>query len=176
MNEVAINIFASLLTELVTVVTAILLKDDKRKVAIILTVGTVVAGIIAFSPQILQYIKYNQYSPETEERANGRGSTISEIPPIVKELAAISNVNLLLTKLNEYKKKGILAVGEKDNFENPDGFFVFVVDEKRIYGVFLFQNSFYIDVHTNNNFTDLPPEFKNKQQIWTIEPHKLVQQ
>lgn len=100
MNEVAINIFASLLTELVTVVTAILLKDDKRKVAIILTVGTVVAGIIAFSPQILQYIKYNQYSPETEQRTNGRGSTISEIPPIVKELAAISNVNLLLTKLN----------------------------------------------------------------------------
>lgn len=100
----------------------------------------------------------------------------TEAPKIIQELATISDVNILKSELKQYQKLGILAIGEKENFGNPDGFFVFIVDEARVYGTFLFQDNTFLDLRTNTNLVNLPGQLSNKQQIWVIESYKLVQE
>lgn len=112
----------------------------------------------------------HSFKPNTEVMTD-----LSKYSNIIQELFAISNVNLLRKKLDGYYKRGLIAIGEKDDFENPDGLFVFIFDETKVYRVFLFQNNSYCDVRTNRNFPDLPIEFKDKQQIWAIDSYKLVQ-
>lgn len=97
-----------------------------------------------------------------------------EIPKIIQELAAVSDPAVLKVKLDEYNKRGILAVGQKDDFENPNGVFVFVFDEKGVYKTFLFQNQKFFDLWNDDQSADLPKQFKNKSQAWVIETHKLV--
>lgn len=97
-----------------------------------------------------------------------------EIPKMIQELEAVSDPAVLKAKLDEYNKRGILAVGQKDDFENPNGIFVFVFDEKRVYKTFLFRNQRFFDLRNDNQSVDLPKQFRNKPQAWVIETHKLV--
>ena len=55
-------LFGSLLTELIIVIIAIVVRDDKPKMAKILTFGTVLAGLIGFGPTILQNINPQRIS------------------------------------------------------------------------------------------------------------------
>jgi hypothetical protein len=48
MVEIGRNLFYSLAAEVIVVVFAILLKDDKRKVVLVLVLGTLIAGLIGF--------------------------------------------------------------------------------------------------------------------------------
>lgn len=50
--ELARNLFYALLAELITVASAILVKDDKRKLVLVLTTGTFVIGVLGFSTEI----------------------------------------------------------------------------------------------------------------------------
>lgn len=49
--------FGSLLTELGFLIVSILLRDNKKKMAIVLSVGTIIAGVIGFGPQTLQAVE-----------------------------------------------------------------------------------------------------------------------
>lgn len=53
-GELGRNLFGSLLTEVLVILLAILVKDDKRKVVVVLGVGTVLAGIVGFGSLLLQ--------------------------------------------------------------------------------------------------------------------------
>lgn len=106
-------------------------------------------------------------------RINGNEIRL-EIPTIIQELAVISDPAELKAKLDEYKKRGILAVGQKDDFEDPDGVFVFVFDERHVYKTFLFQNRNFFDLRNDARFVDLPKQFRDKSKAWVIETHKLV--
>ena len=55
-TELGQNLFVSLLAESLVVVIAIFVKGDKRKVATVLAIGTLVAGMVGFGPQLLQTI------------------------------------------------------------------------------------------------------------------------
>ena len=57
MSEFGQSLFSSLLVELVVVIFAILFRNDKRKVAIALAIGTLIAGIIGFGPNIWQNLQ-----------------------------------------------------------------------------------------------------------------------
>lgn len=59
MEELNRNLFASFFVELVVVVLAILLKDDKRKVAAVLAIGTLIVGFVGFREYIFQYLSKN---------------------------------------------------------------------------------------------------------------------
>lgn len=48
MYELVRNIFWAILTELLFVILAIILKDDKRKMTTVLIVGTILAGVVGF--------------------------------------------------------------------------------------------------------------------------------
>jgi len=55
-DEIGRSLFGSLITELFIVVLAIVLRDDKRKVAAVLAIGTLIAGLIGFRQSIFQSI------------------------------------------------------------------------------------------------------------------------
>jgi len=57
--ELGRALFASMLTELIVLVIALLLRDDRRKVALVLTLGTIIAGVVGFGPQIVQDVGNN---------------------------------------------------------------------------------------------------------------------
>ena len=99
----------------------------------------------------------------------------NNLSTIIRELVAISDANTLRAKLDEYNKRGILAIGGREDFDNPDGFFVFVVGETRAYGTFLFHDNDFWNLQTNIRLADLPEQLRDKQQIWVIEADKLVE-
>jgi hypothetical protein len=59
MIDIGRNLFGSLLTELIVIALAILVKDDKRKMIAILAIGTILAGIIGFGSPILGTLGMN---------------------------------------------------------------------------------------------------------------------
>lgn len=97
----------------------------------------------------------------------------SQRSPLVEELRKISNVDSLLSKLSDYNREGKIAVGRREDFETPNCFYVFVVDEKRVYGVFLFQDEQFFEL--SGNPTHFPQRNFEKAQIWVIESERLVQ-
>ena len=59
MADIGRNLFGSLLTELIVIVLAVLVKDDKRRMITILGIGTILAGVIGFGNQILGVLGRN---------------------------------------------------------------------------------------------------------------------
>lgn len=59
MEDIGRNLFGSLLTELIVIVLAVFVKDDKRKMIAILGIGTVLAGVIGFGSPILGALGIN---------------------------------------------------------------------------------------------------------------------
>ena len=49
-NDLGRNLFPSLLTELVVVILAIFFKEDKKKMAVVLAIGTIFAGLMSYIP------------------------------------------------------------------------------------------------------------------------------
>lgn len=56
MDDLGRNIFWAIFTELLFVVLAIVLKDDKRKMVTVLVIGTLLAGIIGFWKPLFQFV------------------------------------------------------------------------------------------------------------------------
>jgi len=81
MTELARNIFWSLLTEIIFVGLAVILRDDKRKMVSLLLVGTILAGVIGFGQSVKENVlslpnislpksesKVPQVSPASQEQ------------------------------------------------------------------------------------------------------------
>jgi len=59
MDDLGLKIFWTFATELLFVGLAIVLKDDKRKVVMVLAIGTLFAGIIGFGKSVFLYVSDN---------------------------------------------------------------------------------------------------------------------
>lgn len=78
MAELGRNIFWSLITEIIIVGLAIVLKDDKRKVVVALAVGTLLAGFIGFGQPIYLFIVENAFSFESISNSPNPSSEFAE--------------------------------------------------------------------------------------------------
>jgi hypothetical protein len=58
-NELGRNFFWSLLTELAFVILAVLLRENKRRMILVLSIGTFIAGVIGFGPKLLSLPNMN---------------------------------------------------------------------------------------------------------------------
>ena len=86
--------------------------------------------------------------------------------PLIKELAEILETNALQEKLNEHRQSFRLAVGNKEDFDPPDGCYVFVVDESNVLGVYRFESNLYHSVNSSEKLSDLSDRFLGKTPIW----------
>jgi hypothetical protein len=57
LSKLARGLFGALVAELLVLLLAVLVKDDKRKMALVLLIGTVSAGAIGFGPQAVQALQ-----------------------------------------------------------------------------------------------------------------------
>lgn len=64
MDQLGRDLFAVLLTELIFVILAIILRDDKRRIAVVLAIGILIAGIIGFVPRMIGVVSINLPSPK----------------------------------------------------------------------------------------------------------------
>lgn len=161
------------------------MKRSTKIIMISFFIAPLIVGIVIAMFQLV--VEYEWFVKENEGGDAPHGKPLTDsipkppdtentIPPIIRELVAISNANTLRAKLDEYNKRGILAIGGRDDFDNPDGFFVFVLGEMRVYGTFLFHDNDFWDLQPRIRLTDLPEQLRGKQQIWVIEADKLIQQ
>lgn len=85
---------------------------------------------------------------------------------IIQELSAISDVTTLESKLREYRKKGTLAVGNKNDHVPPDGCYVFVVDDKQVWTILIFENNRFYALNSSEIYSNLSNRFSGKTAIW----------
>ncbi|GEM_PF-5112525 len=85
---------------------------------------------------------------------------------LIMELAGIAETKVLLEKLQEYQQAMQIAVGNKDDFESPEGCYVFVSDDQRVLGVFQFKGNVYYAVNSTATYTNLAEKFSGNRAIW----------
>ena len=88
------------------------------------------------------------------------------IPQIIKELTKIASTDLMLTKLTEFVRSDLITTGDRSDFVPPDGCYVIIADEKKVLGIFLFQDNTFYAIGSNRQIHDLASEFSGKRQIW----------
>lgn len=145
-------------------------KSSRRKLIKVIIFSICLLSIIVGGLKLFNSTNLFNDKTKQEEKLN------KEIPKIIQELSEISDPNILKAKLKEYKNRGILAVGQKEDFEPPDGCYVFFVDETNIRGPYQFNNNQFFDIKTKKNLNQLPDELLAMQQYWVIESYKLIQQ
>jgi len=78
------ELFYSLFVELIVVVVAIIVRDDKRKIAFVLFVGTALAGIIGYGSQIFSQMSNIDFVTPTSQSINQViVNTATEIPSCI---------------------------------------------------------------------------------------------
>ena len=86
MTDLGRNLFYALLAELFVVIVAVLVKDDKRKLAMVLGVGTLIAALLGFGPQISAMIGR---FPSTPSYSNAPQQTLTSTAATSQEEANI---------------------------------------------------------------------------------------
>lgn len=83
-GEFGRNLFWALLAEFIVIVLAIVLRDDKRRMALVLAAGTLAAGAIAFGPQSVPFI------PETLPLPPANTVPTATTRPLVSDYQTLS--------------------------------------------------------------------------------------
>jgi serine/threonine-protein kinase len=101
MSELSRNLFIALLVETVVILLAIILKEDKRKMAVALIIGTIIAGMLGFLPSPIESAlasvfmsSTTTHTLETTEQAfpaTSIDTPASSLPPTIE-----SSSNLVL--------------------------------------------------------------------------------
>jgi len=92
--------------------------------------------------------------------------SLPAVTPIISDLVKISDANLLKEELAKYNQEMRLGVGNKRDFANPEGSYVFVVDATEVVGVFLFQNQSFYDINSKEKLSSLSEKFEGLQAVW----------
>ena len=141
-----------------------------RKLAIALSLIAVIITIIADYPAI----RDNIFSKVLKDQKVIEDTTIFHHSPIMNDLMNISSTHELFEELNKNYKKGELAVGNRSDFYNSDGSYVFIVDADVIFDVFLFKDNSFNSLKTNKKYSYLPARFTGKKSVWVLETYKLI--
>ncbi len=112
-------------------------------------------------------------APETEPPTSSHSALISQISKIL-------DVNILKQELLKYSQEMRLAVGNKEDFTNPEGCYVFVHDDEKVLGVFIYRQNVYYDVNLHERFSSLADKFGGMSAIWVqdfseLNPNKNIQ-
>jgi len=116
--------------------------------------------------QVTERQKPPAMSVEKSDRRQSVTTDLSEQPMIIQELFAISDFTTLESKLHEYRKKGTLAVGNKNDHVPPDGCYVFVVDDKQVWAILIFENNRFYALNSSEIYSNLSGRFSGKRAIW----------
>lgn len=85
---------------------------------------------------------------------------------LMMELSEIYDTGVLMQRLNDYKQNMQLAVGNKSDFESPEGCYVFVVDKEHVNEVFQFVGNAYHSLRSNETLGNLKEKYSGKTSIW----------
>lgn len=107
------NIFWSFFTELLFVILAIALKEDKRKVVVVLIVGTLIAGTIGFGGALISGLTNISFSfPET---SNNSPSSDTRDTTQINNSVTITELKNLTLNDQSYQGNGFLDITLKNN-------------------------------------------------------------
>ena len=86
--------------------------------------------------------------------------------PIISDLVKIRDGKLLKEKLAQYKQEMRLGVGNKEDFVEPEGSYVFVVGTTEVLAVFIYQDRLFCDINSQEKIPSLSEKFSGLQAIW----------
>jgi hypothetical protein len=84
----------------------------------------------------------------------------------MSDILSIKNPEQILRYLKKSQDEGKLTFGRQEQFSDPEGAYIIIVDEKQIYAVLLFYNSEYFDTTAKQTYNSLSENFRGKRSIW----------
>ncbi len=138
-------------------------KYRKASLAFVFIVS--ISGIVYFS------FEYNWFSANSSQEEPKPKKTMYH-SKLIDELAQIVDVNKLRIKLNEHAQSLRIAVGKREDFEPPDGCFVFVFSDKQVFGVFKYMDNIYFSLNSDEKYTNLVEEFSGENFAWVKDYSK----
>ena len=94
------------------------------------------------------------------------GEIVPPPSPLIESLMTLTRTQELLERLSRYQASGELAVGRKDDFRPPEGCYVIVVDEQKVFGYLRFEGGLFYDLRSKKRVLSLSEKFSGKTQIW----------
>ncbi len=85
---------------------------------------------------------------------------------LMSELLQVSEANILKERLRKYTQEMRIAAGDRKDFANPEGCYVFIHDKEKVVGVFIYKRNFYYDVNTQEKLSSLGDKFAGMSAIW----------
>ena len=92
--------------------------------------------------------------------------SLPALTPIISDLVKITDANLLKEQLAQYNQEMRLGVGNKGDFANPEGSYVFVVGTIEVLGVFIYKDQLFYDINSPEKLPSLSEKFTGLQAIW----------
>ena len=92
--------------------------------------------------------------------------SLPTLTPIISDLVKITDANLLKEQLAQYNREMRLGVGNKEDFANPEGSYVFVVGATEVMSVFIYQDQFFYDINSQERLPSLSEKFSGFSAIW----------
>ena len=92
--------------------------------------------------------------------------SLPTLTPIISDLVKITDANLLEEQLAQYNQEMRLGVGNKGDFVNPEGSYVFVVGTIDVLGVFIYQDQLFYDINSQERLPSLSEKFTGLKAIW----------
>lgn len=86
--------------------------------------------------------------------------------PLLSDLVKITDANLLKEQLAQYNQEMRLGVGNKGDFANPEGSYVFVVGTTEVMSVFIYHDQFFYDINSQERLPSLSEKFTGLKAIW----------
>jgi hypothetical protein len=83
----------------------------------------------------------------------------------LKKINDLKNTDDLWEFLNLQQQQGLLTYGQRGDFYKLDDKFVVIVDENKIYAIFLFHNDKFLNTRNQQQLDDLS-NFRGKRTIW----------
>ncbi|MFQ5824503.1 MAG: serine/threonine-protein kinase [bacterium] len=93
---------------------------------------------------------------------------------LIQELSQISNTEILKEKLSDYAHSMKITVGKKEDFDPPDGCYVFIVDSIKVWSVLKYKDKIFFDLSTNERYSRLSDKFTSRVAIWVKDYSNAV--
>jgi serine/threonine protein kinase len=104
--------------------------------------------------------------PDVPEQSGPAQPGLSDM---VKTLLSAESSEVFFAHLNTFKQRGGLEAGNRNDFPDPEGLLVFVVDAEAVLAGFRFEGQSFINLKTGQSLTSLTEQFRSKRAIWVKE-------
>ena len=154
---------------------------SQRKFAVVITIVILLSIAITFNQQILGILGYDYQTSVSELATNSSNpdeiseDLIKEIRDIlsseqsqklISEISSLKTSPALLEYLQKSRDAGWLTFGLRDDFFKPQGKYIIILDEHKVYTLLYYYRNVYYDIYDKQTYTDLSQNFKGKRNIW----------